>query len=204
MTGTSAPRKPTLDGEPSYEHIPHGLHDTTGPLWYAEDLRRYAYWSVFAGAAGFTYGNNSIMQFYTLSEERGAYGAAVDWRDDLNAAGAWQMRHLRRLIESKPMLERVPAQDLLVQHNTRDRYAWQVATRGADYAFVYTYMGDPIRIRPNILPGDELRASWFNPRTGGKTLIGTVNNHEAMRFVPAGTPTPGNDWVLILESFHDA
>ena len=50
------PTKPTLDGEPSYEHIPEGLHDSLNRRWNAADIRRYAYWSVFAGAAGFTYG----------------------------------------------------------------------------------------------------------------------------------------------------
>lgn len=37
------PVKPILDGEPSYENIPHGLHDTTQLKWQAADLRRYAY-----------------------------------------------------------------------------------------------------------------------------------------------------------------
>jgi hypothetical protein len=27
-------------------------------------VRRYAYWSVFAGSCGHTYGHNAIMQFY--------------------------------------------------------------------------------------------------------------------------------------------
>jgi hypothetical protein len=63
-TRTLTPLKPVLDGEPSYEGIPQGLHDVTQPRWQAADCRRYAYWSVFAGACGHTYGNNSIMQFY--------------------------------------------------------------------------------------------------------------------------------------------
>ena len=44
------PAKPILDGEPSYEGIPQGLHDPEEPWWKASDVRRYAYWSVFAGA----------------------------------------------------------------------------------------------------------------------------------------------------------
>lgn len=56
------PTKPVIDGEPSYENIPQGLHDPKEVLWKACDVRRYAYWSVFAGAFGHTYGNNSIMQ----------------------------------------------------------------------------------------------------------------------------------------------
>ncbi len=53
------PAKPVLDAEPSYEAIPHGLHDVKQPRWTDADVRRYGYWSVFAGAAGFTYGDNS-------------------------------------------------------------------------------------------------------------------------------------------------
>ena len=40
--------KPVLDGEPSYENIPQGLHHGTEPRGTAADVRRYAYWSVFA------------------------------------------------------------------------------------------------------------------------------------------------------------
>ena len=58
------PQKPVLDDEPIYEGIPQGLHDADEPLWQACDVRRYAYWSVFAGSCGHTYGNNAIMQFY--------------------------------------------------------------------------------------------------------------------------------------------
>ena len=46
------PVKPTIDGEPSYEEIRHGLHWDNQPLWQDDDVRRYAYWSVFAGCAG--------------------------------------------------------------------------------------------------------------------------------------------------------
>ena len=50
------PKKPTIDGKPSYEGIPQGLHDPAQPVWQAANIRRYAYWSVFAGAFGHTYG----------------------------------------------------------------------------------------------------------------------------------------------------
>ena len=57
------PQKPVIDGEPSYEDIPQGLHDFSAPRWQDYDVRRYAYWAVFAGCFGHTYGHNSIMQF---------------------------------------------------------------------------------------------------------------------------------------------
>jgi hypothetical protein len=63
------PVKPVLDGEPSYESIPQGLHDPKEPYWTDSDVRRYAYWSVFAGAAGFTYGHNSVS--FTRQKKKG-------------------------------------------------------------------------------------------------------------------------------------
>ena len=74
------PLKPTIDGEPSYEQIVHGLHDNTQPYWQSWDTRRYAYWSVFAGAFGHTFGDNAIMQFFRkdLEKER-AFGVWQDW-----------------------------------------------------------------------------------------------------------------------------
>lgn len=68
------PMKPVIDGEPIYEEIPHGLHDENELRWKDYDVRRYAYWSVFAGSFGHTYGNNSIMQFIKPGVG-GAYGA---------------------------------------------------------------------------------------------------------------------------------
>jgi hypothetical protein len=66
------PVKPTIDGEPSYEGIPQGLHDPAEPYWNENDVRRYAYWSVFAGGFGFTYGNNAVMQMNKPGDERPA------------------------------------------------------------------------------------------------------------------------------------
>ena len=96
------PLRPVLDGEPSYENIPQGLHDTKEPKWQAADVRRYAYWSVFAGSCGHTYGNNEIMQFVGDTETEGAYGAdgtQKSWRQALHDPGRGQMKHLKHLME---------------------------------------------------------------------------------------------------------
>ncbi len=195
------PAKPTLDGEPSYEAIPEGLHDISEPLWTDDDVRRYAYGSVFAGGCGFTYGHNSIMQFYTLTEKRGAYGAYVDWKDALDAPGAWQMRYLRRLMESRPATNRRPAQEILL-HNDGEKRAHMLATCGEAYAMVYTYTGKPIEVKLGFLPGEKIQASWFDPRNGGTFLLDTFENQngESLSFDPPGAEEDGNDWVLILES----
>src|SRR5687768_13312181 len=73
------PPKPTIDGEPSYEGIPQGLHDQKEPLWTDKDARRYAYWSVFTGAFGHTYGHSAIMQMFKPEQSKGAYGNSKSW-----------------------------------------------------------------------------------------------------------------------------
>lgn len=72
--------KPVIDGEPSYEDIPQGLHDFSAPRWMDYDVRRYAYWAVFAGCFGHTYGHNSIMQFMKPGL-LGSFGAEKPWWD---------------------------------------------------------------------------------------------------------------------------
>ena len=107
------PTKPVLDGEPSYENIPQGLHDTTQPYWNANDVRRYAYWSVFAGACGHTYGDNAVMQFYKPRDKQPSYGAKNYWFEALNDSGSFQMRYLKNLVLSRPYFERINGQSAL-------------------------------------------------------------------------------------------
>lgn len=107
-----SPLKPVLDGEPSYENIPQGLHHDTEPRWQAADVRRYAYWSVFAGACGHTYGCNDIMQFYRPGYSP-AYFADTPWWDALNFPGFNQMQHLKNLMLTFPYEERVPDQSVV-------------------------------------------------------------------------------------------
>jgi hypothetical protein len=192
------PIKPTLDGEPSYEAIPQGLHDPTQPYWTDSDVRRYAYWSVFAGACGFTYGNNAIMQFHKKGDTESSYGVKDTWEVALNAPGASQMRYLKQLILSRPYFDRTPAQDLIADL-PGERYDYLAATKGKDYAFIYTCNGRTMNINLGKLDLTRLKASWYNPRNGILTEIGTYEAKGIKSFDPPGEKTNGNDWVLILD-----
>lgn len=192
------PVKPFLDGEPSYENIPQGLHDPQQPRWKDEEIRRYAYWSVFAGGAGFTYGENSVMQFYTKGAPKPAYGAELDWRESINASGANQMQFVKKLILSRPYFERVPANELVADQG--ERYNYIAATKGVRYAFLYTYTGREFKVSMGILPGKVLKSSWYNPRNGETISAGEIENTGVKSFNPPGEEKDGNDWVLILES----
>ena len=193
------PVKPTIDGEPSYEGIPQGLHDPSEPYWNENDARRYAYWSVFAGAFGFTYGHSAVMQMYKPGDVSPAYGVREYWTEALNAPGATQMKYLKNLILSKLFLERVPDQSLIAWGQGK-RYDYQAATRGNDYAFVYTYNGREINVAMGKIEGSSITASWYNPRNGQTTFIDTVENRGTRSFHPPGEIQEGNDWVLVLES----
>ncbi|MBL7737990.1 MAG: glycoside hydrolase family 140 protein [Chitinophagaceae bacterium] len=189
--------KPTLDGEPSYENIPHGLHDSLQRRWKAADLRRYAYWSVFAGGAGFTYGENAVMQFNKMGDWTANYGVTMNWKEAVLSPGAVQMIHLKKLMLSKGYFDRVPAQELTV--DSGERYERVAATKGRNYALFYVYNGREFSVATDKLSFSPSKASWFDPRTGEKQLIAEHRNTTVNKYNPPGEKENGNDWVLILE-----
>ena len=193
------PVKPTIDGEPSYEGIPQGLHDTLQPYWKAEDVRRYAYWSVFAGAFGYTYGHNAIMQFHQPKDKGSAFGAKKYWTEAINDPGAGQMQYLKDLMLAHPFLERIPDQSLIAGENGQ-KYELLMATRGNDYALIYTYTGRNIPVEMGKISGTKVKASWFSPSDGTTTVIGEFENSGRHEFDPPGDPANGNDWVLVLDA----
>jgi hypothetical protein len=193
------PVKPSVDGEPSYEGIPQGLHDTTEVRWDDSAVRRYGYWAVFSGAFGYTYGNNSVMQMHSARDTTSDYGAREFWTSAINAPGASQMIHLKNLMLSRPFLERVPDQSLIAGQNG-ERHNRLLATRGKDYAFIYTYTGKDFAVNMGKIGGDKVKASWYNPRDGKTTVIGEFDNKGAKTFNPPGEEKEGNDWVLILDN----
>lgn len=195
LSHSMQPLRPVIDGEPSYEAIPQGLHDPSQGFWQAEDVRRYAYWSVFAGAFGHTYGHNSIMQFLKPGVLP-AYGATKLWYEALQDDGFNQMKHLKRLMLAFPYMERVPDQSVLDGPNG-ERYERLIATRGKNYLMVYTYTGAPIRVKLDKISGRTKKAWWYSPRTGELTFIDEVTGVVA-EFVPEGRRMAGNDHVLIV------
>ncbi|QJD97288.1 DUF4038 domain-containing protein [Mucilaginibacter robiniae] len=193
------PVKPTIDAEPSYERIPYGLHDVTLPRWTAADVRRYGYWSVFAGACGYTYGNNDVMQMHKPTDKGSAYGSKGYWYNSVNDPGAKQMVYLKKLMLSRPYFERVPDQNLIAGKQGT-RYNYLLATRGEKYAFIYTYTGRNIAVNAAKLPGTKVKFCWYNPREGSFSKAVILPKKSVMNFNPPGQPVNGNDWVLVLDA----
>jgi hypothetical protein len=192
------PPKPVLDGEPSYEGIPQGLHDGTQPYWTDADARRYAYWSVFAGAFGHTYGHNAVMQFHGPSSGPGSYAPRQFWYEAIDAPGAGQMRHLEALMLSRPFFERVHDATSLVSGDG-PRHEHVIVTRGRDYLMAYSYTGRPFGLKLGAISGRSLSAWWFDPRTGSARPAGIVPNAGTRPFAPPGPTGEGHDWVLVLD-----
>jgi len=191
------PAKPTLDGEPSYEGIPHGLHDTLQPKWNANDVRRYGYWSVFSGASGYTYGHSAVMQIFRKGDKP-AYGNKMLWADAINDPGAKQMIYIKNLMLEFPFTEGVA--DASIIANQGEKYDYLPAIKGKEYALIYTYNGRKITVNMGKITGDKVTATWYNPRNGERTQIGIFDNKGKKEFQPSGKKEDGNDWVLILTS----
>lgn len=185
------PIKPTLDGEPCYEDIAVGFKSENG-FFDASDVRKAAYWAVFAGAFGHTYGHHAIWSMTT--EPEGWF--TMSWRQALTRPGAGQMKHVRKLLESRPFEERVPDQALLVEAYSGASHIR--ATRGNSYAFVYSPSGLPFEVHLGRISGETVQAAWYDPRTGKTIIIGSLSNENSTRFTP---PSSGrnDDWVLILD-----
>lgn len=190
------PPKPVLDGEPSYENIPQGLHDTTQPYWTAADCRRYAYWSVFAGSFGHTYGDNAVMQMLKPGMKP-AYGARNFWYQAIDDTASFQMKYLKRLILSRLFFDRVYDSTAIVDQGRR--YDFIPVMRDDASLCAYTYTGRSFTLRLGKIVGDTLNVYWYNPRTGDATLEGTILNKGEKEFNPPGDPANGNDWVLVLD-----
>lgn len=186
------PKKPVLDGEPSYENIPQGLHGADEPVWTDKDVRRYAYWSVFAGSCGHTYGHNNIMQFIRpgLPSAYFADGIEKPWYVAINDPGRLQMKYLKRLILAFPYFDRVADQEIVI--NNGERYGRIIATRGKDYLLAYNHNGSPMEIDFSKISGKEKNVWTMNPSDGRLIYIGKTKdkifNYE---------PEPGRDVVLI-------
>ena len=196
------PVKPTLDMEPGYENITDGLvSGADARRIQAVDIRRSAFLDVFAGAAGLSYGQGEVYGFNVGGSVVTRWGTAMSWKEALKLPGSGQVQYIRRLIESRPALERMPDQSLIAGDVSTRAVERIEAMRGADgsYAFVYLPSGKTnVTINTGKLSGAKLAAWWYDPRTGGAKQFDSFAKTDTREFT---TPSSGadNDWVLVLD-----
>ncbi|MDX2430649.1 MAG: DUF4038 domain-containing protein, partial [Bacteroides sp.] len=202
------PPKPVLNGEPAYESIGicfnpvNGRHDDY-------EVRKQAYWSVFAGAFGHTYGNNNIWQI-NRDDGTGRLWPDKSWEEAMEDPGSGQMGHLRALMESRPFLTRFPDQGIHLGSNkpgASDHV--QVCRDGtpgendASYIMAYLPYINGTKLNTSAIAGKELMVWWINPSTGKAFPEGRVentgsylvNNWKTLFKEGEGGP----DWVLVID-----
>jgi hypothetical protein len=198
--------KPTINSEPNYEG--HGINyaiDDNG-IFTSTDVRMAAYWTVFSGAAGFTYGAQPIWQFTDETRKKLSSKTYMNWKEGMDLPGAFQVGILKKLMESYPMTDLIPDQSLILA-GQGDCGSYSCAIRGKSHLFVYIPTGNHTTIKLGIISGTTMKASWFDPRTGNKTKIGEFDNSGEKSFEVPGMSKNlswlrsgrGCDWVLILE-----
>ena len=198
------PIKPVIDGEPIYEDHPVSFNAKNLGHSIAADVRRPFYWDLFGGACGHTYGHHSVWQMWSPGRNP-INNPLMPWSEAINQPGAGQMQFGRKLIESRPMLTRIPDDSVIVT----DRVATSVpgagtrhfaATRdeAGTYAMVYAPVGRAFKVRMNKIAGAKVKAWWFNPRDGKATSSEEFSNSGDREFI---SPNPGEDvdWVLVLD-----
>lgn len=190
------PVKPCMDAEPGYEDHPSDFDAKNGYLDDA-DVRRFAWWDLFAGAHGHTYGCHDIWQF--LAEGWTAVTAArTPWREAVQLPGARQMHFARRLLMARPFFTRIPDQGLIIdgQRDGADHLQSTRDSAGA-CAMVYAPNGGSFAVDLSRLAG-AVRVGWYSPRDGSWRQAERMSNRGVGVFT---TPTSGRgaDWVLVLD-----
>lgn len=193
------PVKPCMDGEPNYEDHPINWNPQNG--WFNDhDVRRAAYWALLAGAHGHTYGCHDIWQMFDPQKYQPVAHARTPWREALHLPGASQMRYVKSLMLSRPMLLRVPDQSLIASETGKGAEHIRAA-RGVDGSYAFVYLPVPRSVTVNLenLSGRSIRAWWFNPRNGQTQPIGEFARRGRREFTPPASESAEEDWVLVLD-----
>ena len=196
------PARPTLDGEPRYEGIPAGFYNhgaNPADRFDDFDVRTAAYWALFAGACGHTYGHNSVWQMWQVGRNPIIH-AHVPWFEAMDHPGAFQMGYLARLFRSRPWSALEPDNSFL-RGVPLEGPSLVRGLRSGDrtLAWAYTSRGHPITVDLRALsPRGSIQASWFDPRYGVIHRIHDAGNFGFQTYLP---PSQGRgcDWVLLLE-----
>jgi Protein of unknown function (DUF4038)/Putative collagen-binding domain of a collagenase len=202
------PAKPVVNGEPAYEDIGiwfnpvNGRHDDY-------EVRKQAYWSVFAGAFGHTYGNNNIWQI-NRNDESSRIWPNKSWDKALESPGAGQLGYLRRLMESRPFLSRIPDQGILPGENPSYASDHIQVTRdgtpgGKDASYIMAYIPyyKSFKLKTDVIQAGKLKVWWFNPQTGHAFPQGIIENsgeYEFSNWDPMFKEGEGGpDWVVVID-----
>ena len=195
------PPKPTMAGEPAYEYRAGEppTNRMVGPL----EVRRRAYWALFSGAHGHTYGTHAIWQMYAPPRQP-LYYVKSPWYDAMDLPGVKQLAHVKALMFSRPYLTRIADQSTIYSGQS-DALEYVSATRDgtpgkndASYLMTYFPQAATVTLKTERLTGKTIRGWWFDPRDGSVQSLGEFPKLKRVEFSPPFKSTT-NDWVLVLD-----
>ena len=186
--------KPTLDSEAWYENN-KAFCDAT-----AFNIRRRAYFTIFAGAFGHTYGAGGLWD--GLNESEGCSGNALE---AIQYEGARDMGFLSNFLHGLgiEILKLRPNQSFVVEGNSNDydTHIQSTMAKDASFALIYSASDAAYMVDLSLMQPKKIETIWYNPRDNsykkGKS-IRSAKKTTLYEINPPSNMGAGNDWVLIL------
>lgn len=186
--------KPTLDSEAWYENN----KDFCGATPF--NIRRRAYFTLFAGAFGHTYGAGGIWDGLKSGE-----ACSQQALNAIHYPGAQHMGYVSDFLHGlgDDYVKLRPAQELIATGNSDDYDTHLQAALAYDgsFALIYSASDAAYSVDASRLSARRLSSRWYNPRTNAYQEVNHFRIHSKTRlheFDPPGEAGAGNDWVLML------
>lgn len=194
----SKTKRPIINGEARYENIMDRFWQNKPNDWLDDaDVRVSAYWTMIAGAAGYTYGCNDIWQMYDSSRAP-ILKARTDWDVALNLPGSSQMQYMKDIFEVLPWQKMIYTESLILNDNPQNEsYILAAIDENKEVITAYTPTGKSIEIDVTKMNSEKAKAFWFNPRSGKIVEIGDIETKTSHSFKPWADGW-GSDFLLIL------
>lgn len=201
---------PVWDGEPAYERmptswpVPESFHDE----WM---VRKRAYWSLLAGAFGYTYGHGCV--WCMISEKEKNLLADRTWYEAMHSRGSEQMKYLREAMDSLKFGSLIPCQQLLNKQKKSAKdilnlHIQAALDRERKFLCVYFPSGgeEELVLSEFCDREEELYLWWWKPSDGkfyDKTDLPAEKPERAVSengILKVKTPScgEGKDWLLLV------
>jgi Protein of unknown function (DUF4038) len=191
------PPKPCMDSEPNYEDMPVTLRPDNG-YFEAYDARKAAYWALFAGAHGHTYGANGVFQFWD-GQASDIFAPRLPWHEALDLPGAAQMGHLRRVARVPPVSRPRPGLGTAPVKRLHRHQPHPSHPRGRrELRPDLQRCRAALHRRRRSAVGVDADGALVRPALGYRAPRRQRHDGSAQTFRPP-THGEGQDWVLVLD-----
>ncbi len=154
----------------------------------ADDIRKFPYQAVLAGAAGDFFGNRPL------------WFCGTDWKKALNSPGSYYLSLAGDFFRSRPWQKLEPdIEGRLVQSSSEaraaDRRIQSAISETGDFALVYLPSGEPVTVDVSAISAARIQLWWFDPRNG---LALNAGNRDSSSLIEL-TPPSRDDWALVID-----